>query len=277
MARTLIQNISGTPLTLPLPYSVVLPPSGAVVVSDTIPVVEGHLYVLPGMNYNISLTDVPEGNSVGLVPPVVSMGGQKLTGLGTPTAGTDAATKAYVDSTAGGTGTVTSITAGTGLSGGTITASGTIALATPVATSNGGTGVAAGTSNGVFSASNGVGAVTPLVYATRTIGAEVADTIPVAYQMKNGAANFTAEVTFWGQIIQGTLAGITLSAGAAGQVVPMGDFATSGRFVMISDAATGIMDLNVNTAAAETVGIAYGPGPGTEQLFLGGVDEITFA
>jgi hypothetical protein len=40
-------------------------------------------------------------------------------------------------------GTVTSVTAGTGLSGGTITGSGTVALVTPVAVANGGTGVAA--------------------------------------------------------------------------------------------------------------------------------------
>ena len=46
-----------------------------------------------------------------------------------------------VNSTAGG-GTVTSITAGTGLTGGTITGSGTIALATPVSVANGGNGTA---------------------------------------------------------------------------------------------------------------------------------------
>jgi hypothetical protein len=39
-------------------------------------------------------------------------------------------------------GTVTSITAGTGLTGGTITGSGTIALSTPVSAGNGGTGIA---------------------------------------------------------------------------------------------------------------------------------------
>jgi hypothetical protein len=38
-------------------------------------------------------------------------------------------------------GTVTSVTAGTGLSGGTITGSGTISLSTPVSVANGGTGI----------------------------------------------------------------------------------------------------------------------------------------
>lgn len=41
----------------------------------------------------------------------------------------------------GGSGTVTSITAGTGLTGGTITGTGTIALDTPVSVANGGTGI----------------------------------------------------------------------------------------------------------------------------------------
>lgn len=41
----------------------------------------------------------------------------------------------------GAAGTVTSITAGTGLSGGTITNTGTIALSTPVSVANGGTGI----------------------------------------------------------------------------------------------------------------------------------------
>jgi hypothetical protein len=40
-----------------------------------------------------------------------------------------------------GAGTVTSVTAGTGLSGGTITGTGTIALSTPVSVANGGTGI----------------------------------------------------------------------------------------------------------------------------------------
>ena len=43
-----------------------------------------------------------------------------------------------------GSGTVTSVTCGTGLTGGTITASGTCALSTPVGAANGGTGVANG-------------------------------------------------------------------------------------------------------------------------------------
>lgn len=52
--------------------------------------------------------------------------------------------------TPAGAGTVTSVTCGTGLTGGTITASGTCALSTPVAVANGGTG--AGNLNGLLQA-----------------------------------------------------------------------------------------------------------------------------
>jgi Concanavalin A-like lectin/glucanases superfamily len=58
----------------------------------------------------------------------------------------------------GGSGTVTSITAGTGLTGGTITTSGTIALSSPVSATNGGTGEA-GTVSGVMKG-NATSAVT---------------------------------------------------------------------------------------------------------------------
>ena len=45
--------------------------------------------------------------------------------------------------------TVTSITAGAGLTGGTITTSGTIALSIPVSVSDGGTGIASGVSGAI--------------------------------------------------------------------------------------------------------------------------------
>ncbi len=50
---------------------------------------------------------------------------------------------------AGAAGTVTSITAGTGLTGGTISSSGTIALTTPVIVANGGSGTTSMTAHGV--------------------------------------------------------------------------------------------------------------------------------
>ncbi|MDD4738289.1 MAG: hypothetical protein PHF54_03475, partial [Candidatus Pacebacteria bacterium] len=96
---------------------------------------------IPSVTDNLSrsgLTLRPDTNNVGIG---TSTPGYKLevngTGkftstvsVGTPTANDHAVTKLYVDSAISGTtqGTVTSITAGSGLSGGTITTSGTIAV-----------------------------------------------------------------------------------------------------------------------------------------------------
>lgn len=151
--------------------------------------------------------------------------------------------------------------------------------ALPLSLANGGTGLnlsGAGI-NGLFGVSGGTSGtpLTPLVSAQTTVGAEAADTIPVDFQLRNGSTNYTAQLVFWGQIIRGTLADITVSAGAAGFVLPLGDFATSGRFVMVSD-AFGVVNLEVEDTGAEEVEVAYGPGPGTAQLFLGGTVTMEF-
>ena len=177
-----------------------------------------------------------------------------------------------------GTGTVTSVTASAPLasSGG---ATPDISLTGQVSTAKGGTGIDGSSSNGVFSVSAGVGSATPLVYANRTVGAEAANTIPVTYQLRNGSVNFTtADVVIWGQFDPGsTLANITVSAGAEGQVFPAPDFATSGRFAMMSG-VNGIINLDVtNVTAGETNIVLHGPGPGTNNLFIGGEDELIFA
>ena len=139
--------------------------------------------------------------------------------------------------------------------------------ALPLSTANGGTGI-----NG------GVGGVSPLVYANRTIGAEALNVIPVDFQLRNGTSNYTASMVFWGQFDPGaTLANITVAAGAAGQVFPMADFATSGRFGMVTN-ASGVVNLRVtNTTVGETNTLLYGTGPGTNQLFLGGENDLVFA
>lgn len=59
---------------------------------------------------------------------LVNLNNNAITGLPTPQNATDAVNKAYVDSH-GGTGTVTQINTGTGLTGGPITSTGTISLA----------------------------------------------------------------------------------------------------------------------------------------------------
>jgi hypothetical protein len=158
------------------------------------------------------------------------------------------------------------------------TGTGGSSITLPLSLANGGTGTDLSAANGLVGVSGGSASTSPLVSAQRTVGAEVANVIPIDFQLKNGPINYTAELTFWGQFDPGaTLANITVAAGAAGQVFPMSDFALSGRFVMISSAA-GIVNLRVtNTTAGETNLVLYGPGPGTDQIFVGGENEITFA
>jgi hypothetical protein len=158
------------------------------------------------------------------------------------------------------------------------TGTGGSSITLPLSLANGGTGTDLSAANGLVGVSGGSASTSPLVSAQRTVGAEVANVIPIDFQLKNGPINYTAELTFWGQFDPGaTLANITVAAGAAGQVFPMADFALSGRFVMISSAA-GIVNLRVtNTTAGETNLVLYGPGPGTDQIFVGGENEITFA
>jgi len=63
---------------------------------------------------------------------ILDMSNNKITNVGTPTLATDAATKGYVDSGSPGSGTVTSVGSGTGLTGGPITGSGSLSIDTAV-------------------------------------------------------------------------------------------------------------------------------------------------
>jgi ACT domain-containing protein len=67
----------------------------------------------------------------GTMSGALNMGTNVINNVGTPVAGTDATTKAYVDTAVAGTssGTVTSVAAGTGLTGGPVTTTGTIGIA----------------------------------------------------------------------------------------------------------------------------------------------------
>ena len=78
---------------------------------------------------------ISNGNGISGNPTIDLSAHPSVSGItitNAPVNPTDGANKAYVDSTAGGTGTVTSITAGSNLTGGTITTSGTIALSNTI-------------------------------------------------------------------------------------------------------------------------------------------------
>lgn len=101
----------------------------------------------------------------------------------------------------GSVGTVTSITAGTGLSGGTITGTGTIALSTPVSAANGGTGISSlgtgvATWLGTPTSANLISVVTDetgsgsLVFATSP--SLVTPKITLSYSAKTSAYTFAS-------------------------------------------------------------------------------------
>lgn len=109
-----------------------------------------------------------------------------------PISGTVTVTGTGSGNGSGGGGGVSSITAGTGLTGGTITTSGTVGLAVPVAIANGGTGatsVAQAQTNLGITAGGTAGTVTwdwqqlyfdPAGYTARVLAAGFASELPIA-------------------------------------------------------------------------------------------------
>ena len=148
MARSLIKNNSISPITLPLPYTGIVPGGASVIVDDPASyVVSRIMAVSPSIASVLSIRDVPPGqpsdghtranaalkitDAIAVTTVSLNMNGQRIVNVSDPVDPQDVATKQYVDTHGGGggggSGTVTSITAGTGLTGGTITVSGTIA------------------------------------------------------------------------------------------------------------------------------------------------------
>jgi hypothetical protein len=92
-------------------------------------------------------------------------------------------------------GTVTSITAGTGLSGGTITISGTIALSTPVSVANGGTGATTLTAGGLLLGQGTSAVTTTGVLAKGTLVVGDGTTDPTALSVGSNDALLMADST----------------------------------------------------------------------------------
>lgn len=112
MARTLIQNVSGYPLTLPFPYRGSLQAGASIVVSDDAATVMEYLGGERAVLNLWAIAEVAAGNqlSAAAIAPN-DAGGERLVNLAEPVADTDAATKLYVDTHAGPGGGVQSVTA----------------------------------------------------------------------------------------------------------------------------------------------------------------------
>lgn len=133
MARTIIRNISGQTLTLPLPYHGVLQGGAATVVAEDEATAIAYLGGNDLIGYIWDVFPVNENELVGPVvledgatsviralaaaPAPVGVNGQRVTGLGAPSAASDAATKAYVDgnTSAGGNSVIFKPSGGAGV------------------------------------------------------------------------------------------------------------------------------------------------------------------
>lgn len=120
MARTRIRNVSSSTLSLPLPYSGVLVPGDSTTVAETTTEVIEALGGTDVIRFLFDVAEVPESSPLGpftrataaanvadalidLTGPL-DLNGQRIINLGAPVDGSDAATKAYVDTHGGGGG-----------------------------------------------------------------------------------------------------------------------------------------------------------------------------
>ena len=122
MARTSITSTSLAPLPLPLPYGVILPPGGQIIVADSVATVLTNL----GGAARVSAVGLVVSQSGSSADPLTSLPGQAgfvamVSAGGAPVDGNvvtyDAASGTAVWSSSGA-GTITSVSPGTGLTGG---------------------------------------------------------------------------------------------------------------------------------------------------------------
>lgn len=152
MSKVIIKNLTGNPVTLPPPLAGVLDGGGATIVdfpqgADALAAILGPAC---GGPFVVSFVDAPNAEPLGPITfetsadfvatgfsfnvNPVDFNAVRLINVSNPTDAQDVATKDYVDNTAGGTGTVTSVAVGTGLTtdvgmgGDPITTSGTISI-----------------------------------------------------------------------------------------------------------------------------------------------------
>jgi hypothetical protein len=154
----------------------------------------------------------------------------------------------------GGGGGVTSITAGTGLSGGTITTAGTIGLVTPVSIANGGTG--AGTSAAALAALGGAPLASPALTGTPTAPT------PAGADNSTKIATTAFVQSTVGAGGGGTITGVTAGTGLAGG-------GTSGTVTVNLQTPVAISNGGTGAGTAAAALTALGGAPLASPTFTG--------
>ena len=128
MAKSLVTNVSLSPITLPPPYIGIIPPGVSVVIGQPTATVIAALYAVPEVARFLSVSETSDASADTIkvstataasalevtladITGPLDLNGQRAINAGTPVAATDLATKAYVDAHGGSGGTVTAVTA----------------------------------------------------------------------------------------------------------------------------------------------------------------------
>lgn len=222
--------------------------------------------------------DTPESiNNTGIVPVI---NGSTQAGQGYYETATVVAigTTPLIYINFGNSGTVTSITAGTGLTGGTITGTGTVALSIPVLVTSGGTGLTSTTANAIlYSSSTSVigqiAVVNSAVLSTGAGGVPVLSTtlpsgLTIPGYVAAGANSSLTNLTGLTGVIQ---APTQINDVNANPIITFSHVASAVNYFTFSNKATGGFPTLMATGSDATVGLSFQNKGGLFQFIATGV------
>lgn len=183
----------------------------------------------------------------------------------------------------GDSGTVTSITAGTGLTGGTITTSGTIALSVPVSIANGGTATTSAVTNGVYYY-NGSNAEADNLLTFNGVGTLVDGKSGIGNisLIAHGSGNLGINIDGFSGTTVTVATGASISwASTVSRFFEIGNSAAGGSDILLSSLSKGgtgtdLVGINATTTPSALLSIAGSAG-GTTPLFMMSSSTSAFA